>query len=156
LAEIQAQKEPPTVESVDVGALLEDAACGLQTRPGVDVEVVCEPGLRARTNPDLAAQALASVAANAAKYTIRGRIVLRAAAGEGGVTIAVADTGPGINAETQRRMVERFYRGDARAGDGFGLGLSIAAQAVDSLGGSLDFASSTEGTTVKICLPEPS
>jgi signal transduction histidine kinase len=153
LAEIQAQKEPPAVEEVDVRVLLEDVAAEMQARERVRLEVECEPGVRAVTNADLAAQALASVAANAAKYTVEGRIRLSAAVDDEGVAFAVTDTGSGIEPASQRRLLERFYRGGERGGDGFGLGLSIAAHAVASLGGSLDITSSADGTTVHIRLP---
>ncbi len=52
-------------------------------------------------------------------------------------------------------MGERSYRGGERGGDGFGLGLSIAKQAVESVGGTIDVQSSLEGgTKVQIGLPD--
>lgn len=155
LAEIQAQREPPAVEAVDLRALLEETALGMQVHGGVAVDVECEPGSTAWTNEDLAAQALASVAANAAKYTVAGRISLSASADDEGATILVADTGPGIALEERGRLFERFYRAGERGGEGFGLGLSIASQAVESLGGTLDVRTSPEGgTTVAFRLPK--
>jgi PAS domain S-box-containing protein len=154
LAEIQAQREPPAVEAVDLRALLEGTALGMQVREGVAVEVECEPGATAWTNADLVAQALASVAANASKYTLAGRISLGASVDDDGATIVAADTGPGIALEDQERLFERFYRAEGRGGEGFGLGLSIASQAVESLGGTIEVrASADSGTTVVIRLP---
>jgi PAS domain S-box-containing protein len=156
LAEIQAQKEPPAVEAIDLRALLEETALAMQARQGVAVDLECERGLTACTNADLVAQALATVAANAAKYTLAGRISLQAAASDGGATIVVADTGPGIAVAERERLFDRFYRagGRGRDGDGFGLGLSIARQAMESLGGTIDVRSSPAGgTTVELRLP---
>jgi signal transduction histidine kinase len=154
LAEIQAQREPPAVEPIDLRAFLEETALGMRVREGVAVEVECEPGSTAWTNPDLAAQALATVAANAAKYTLAGRISLSASADDEGATIVVADTGPGIAPEERGRLFERFYRAGESGGEGFGLGLSIARQAVESLGGTIDVQASREGgTAVVLRLP---
>jgi two-component system phosphate regulon sensor histidine kinase PhoR len=154
LAEVQARKEPPPVESIDLRALIERTALALRVREGVAVEVECEPGLQTHTNADLAAQALASVAANAAKYTLAGRITLSASANGEGATIVVADTGPGIPAAARARLFERFYRGGERAGDGFGLGLSIASQAVASLGGAIEVRAGLDGgTAVELHFP---
>lgn len=154
LAEIEAQKEPPAVEEVDIAVLLHEIAGGMHVRDGVAVEVDCEPGLTAVTNPDLAAQALASVAANAAKYTLAGRISLSASVDETSTTLAVSDTGPGIAPETRARLFDRFFRNGDRDRDGFGLGLSIARQAVASLGGDIDVQSAAEGgTIVELRLP---
>ncbi len=156
LAEIQTQKEPPTLEEFDLHAVLEDVAAGMHKRDGVAVEVSCEPGLRAVTNPDLAAQALASIAANAAKYTLAGRICLSGSVDANGATIVVDDTGPGIAPEARERLFERFYRGGERDRDGFGLGLSIAGQAIESLGGAIEVHPSAEGgTRVEVRLPSP-
>jgi two-component system, OmpR family, sensor kinase len=88
----------------------------------------------------LLARALGNLLRNAQKYAA-GRIGLSAHRNpDGGVTIAVADDGPGIPAEERARIFEPFYRLDRsrdRATGGFGLGLSIAHKAVALHGGSL-------------------
>ncbi len=64
------------------------------------------------------------------------------------------DEGPGISPEDLPHLFERFYRaGDAEDG-GFGLGLPIARDAVQALGGTIEVLSrSGEGTTVRVSLP---
>lgn len=155
LAEVQAQKGSPPVAELDVRGLLEGVAAGMQVREVVAIEVNCDPGLTVVTNADLAAQALESVAANAAKYTLSGRISLSASWVEGGAAIVVADSGPGISLDEQSRVFDRFYKNGGRAGDGFGLGLSIARQAIESLGGDIEVEPSPPdgGTTVRMRLP---
>ena len=52
-------------------------------------------------------------------------------------------------------VFDRFWRGDAaRKADGFGLGLGIAREYVESMNGTISIESSSEGgTTVEIVLP---
>jgi signal transduction histidine kinase len=75
-------------------------------------------------------------------YTPEGGLVSIEAAADGPdhVALAVADTGIGIPAEDLGRVFERFYRTDAsraRATGGFGLGLSIARDLVEAMGGTI-------------------
>jgi signal transduction histidine kinase len=52
------------------------------------------------------------------------------------------------------RAGERFYRGDPSSPGGFGLGLAIARQAVEAMGGELRLSSEPgEGTTADVELP---
>ena len=154
LAEIQAQKREPAVAEFDLRVLLQEVAAGMQVRRGVAVEVNCDRGLKAVSNEDLVAQALESVTANAAKYTVAGRISLSAFGGEAGATILVEDTGPGVTPETRSHMFDRFYRGGERGGDGFGLGLSIAREAIERVGGAIEVQRSPGGgTVVELRLP---
>ena len=74
--------------------------------------------------------------------------------------IEVVDQGPGIPAEAQAHVFERFFRADAsrvRAGDpatGAGLGLSIARLAAQAHGGRLELVrSDPSGTTFAAILP---
>ena len=56
------------------------------------------------------------------------------------VRVTVEDTGEGIEPGTERRMFERFWRGDgsrARASGGAGLGLAIAQGLVEAQGGRI-------------------
>jgi len=63
------------------------------------------------------------------------------------VELAVADRGPGLDAEQAERIFERFYRTDGsrtRASGGVGLGLSIVAAVAEAHGGEVS-ARPTEG-----------
>jgi len=58
----------------------------------------------------------------------------------GPVEVSVSDTGPGISADETEKIFERFYRTDAsrsRTTGGFGLGLAIAREMVDAMGGRI-------------------
>ena len=69
------------------------------------------------------------------------------------VEIEVSDTGEGIAPEHRPRIFEPFYR-VAATGEGFGLGLAIAQQAVRAMEGELSSAvPAGGGTTFTIRLP---
>ena len=71
-------------------------------------------------------------------------------------SIAVGDQGPGIAAEVQAHIFERFYRVDsARTRDGgAGLGLALARWIAQAHGGDISLATSSRlGSTFVITLP---
>jgi two-component system NtrC family sensor kinase len=69
------------------------------------------------------------------------------------VTLAVADTGPGIPEDLQRRVFEPFFT-TKPPGVGSGLGLPLCRNIVEGHGGTIHIASqSGQGTTVVVTLP---
>jgi two-component system phosphate regulon sensor histidine kinase PhoR len=155
LARTQTLAARAPAEIVPLAPLLEEAAAAIAPTNGVAVEVDCEEQLAALANRDLAAQALATVAANAAKYTREGQIRFAARRLDGSkVLLEVTDSGPGIPAEDRDLVLGRFYRVGDRVGEGFGLGLAIAEQAVRATGGTLEVDEAPEGgTAVRVVLP---
>jgi signal transduction histidine kinase/HAMP domain-containing protein len=153
LARAHAGQERPRAEPTLLEPLLREIAGDLRPRNGVAVEVECTSDLAANVNRDLLEQALRNLGENAAKHTPAGRVVLRGYAAGRNVRIEVEDTGVGMNAETQRHVFDRFFRGKDRDPEGFGLGLAIVRQAVRSLGGLIELDSAPgEGTRVRIVL----
>ncbi|MCL4818700.1 MAG: response regulator [Vicinamibacteria bacterium] len=75
-------------------------------------------------------------------------------AGAPHAVITVSDDGPGIPEEIRERVFEPFFTTKA-AGQGTGLGLSVAHGIVRSHGGSLRLLSGPGGTTFRIYLPVP-
>ena len=76
-----------------------------------------------------------------------------------GVRIAVADAGPGLSAEDQKRIFERFYRADSSRvrieGEGSGLGLSIVDAVMKAHGGSVSVNSEVgKGSTFTLFFPQ--
>ena len=151
LARVGATDELPR-EPVALAPLLRQVADDLDTAPGVEVNVVAPPDVTAVAHQGLLEAVVRNVAQNAARHTTEGRIFLTARAERRGVVIEVRDTGVGMDAATRARAVERFYKGSRARG--FGLGLSIAAQAAEALGGALEIDSSPgAGTTARLVLP---
>lgn len=77
---------------------------------------------------------------------------------DGGVTLAVSDTGIGIEAKDQPRVFERFFRADksrSKAAGGTGLGLSIVKHGAQLHGAQIELSSKLGlGTTVKVRFPK--
>ncbi|AOJ41296.1 histidine kinase [Burkholderia lata] len=84
-------------------------------------------------------RALSNLLSNALAYAPRGSIVTIDCVEQGGATtIAVSDTGPGIEAQHVGRIFERFYRVDPsrhNSAQGTGLGLAIVRSIMDNHGG---------------------
>jgi signal transduction histidine kinase len=155
LARAEAHQEQPPVAEVRLAPLVGRVLEHVAPDPQVALQAECEADLTVRTQPDLLEQALGALVANAEKYTIDGHIAVRCRRDSGRLRIEVEDTGPGIPENEQARVLERFYRGADDAGNGFGLGLAIAAQATEALGGTITVRSSDgSGTTVQLLLPE--
>jgi two-component system OmpR family sensor kinase len=104
-------------------------------------------------------QVVANLLSNAHIHTPAGTSVLVRLGdqqGDGQVLLSVSDDGPGIPAELQSTVFERFVRADdsrSRVIGSTGLGLSIAHAVVKAHGGSLTLISEENGTELRIALP---
>ncbi len=154
LARVQSGVEKPRLEIVPLLPMLKDVAAATRPARGVRISVRCRKDVAALTSPELVEQALVNLAANAAAHTARGSITLSARSTKAAVVLEVADTGSGISDETRERMFERFFRGGARDAGGFGLGLAIARQALEAVGGTISVDTAEgKGTQMRLELP---
>lgn len=145
--------EPMRLELVELRPMLDELAAASTPHPGVELVVDCKPSLAVLAERDLTHEALAAILENAVAHTRQGSIRLSAMRTNGdGVAISITDTGAGILPEHRDRIFEPFYRPDA-SGDGFGLGLSIAAQAVNAMDGELAIEDVERGSRFTVRLP---
>jgi CheY-like chemotaxis protein len=129
-----------------VVSLLETAAAEKRIRVSVDVA----PGMPAyvHTDPARLRQILLNLVGNAIKFTPAGRVDIaigvRGASGAQRLTVAVADTGIGIQADVIPTLFSRFSQADGsitRRFGGSGLGLAIARQLAHLMGGDISVVS---------------
>jgi two-component system OmpR family sensor kinase len=150
---------PMEVGRYDLGALGKEATetAGAAADGRVSVEFVpIEHEIMATFDRERVLQVLSILLDNAVKYTPDGgSVTVRVEEEDGGVALAVSDTGFGITEDQLPLIFERFYRADsARAEEGTGLGLSIARQIAEAHEGTIEARSKVGvGSTFVLLLP---
>jgi ligand-binding sensor domain-containing protein/signal transduction histidine kinase/CheY-like chemotaxis protein len=164
LARIEAGKLELQSVDFDLRALLADVVALLAPvarKRGLDFSDEMAAGLPhwVRGDPLRLRQILLNLLGNAIKFTEQGRVSLRVAAlPDQRVRLEICDTGPGINAEQQARLFQRFEQAEgarttARYG-GSGLGLAICQELAAAMGGSIS-VESTPGTGTRFIVELP-
>ena len=102
-------------------------------------------------------QILHNLVGNAIKFTKKGKVEIKTDLKEKMLSIAVSDTGIGINKEKFGSIFESFKQADGsieREYGGTGLGLSVTKQLVDLHGGTIEVDSEVgKGSTFTFTLP---
>jgi len=142
LSQSDAGKLPVRTQRVDLSELMElmmeDFAL---LAPGAATETDFAPGIVVSVDRELFTQALRNLFSNAAKYNV-GDAVIRCVLRPSG-THAVLTISNGVDPLAPPQVdhvFERFYRGDPAHGrevEGSGLGLSLARELVQAMGGTL-------------------
>ncbi|MBE9216886.1 sensor histidine kinase [Plectonema cf. radiosum LEGE 06105] len=166
ISRIEAGKLSVVIKPIDLRKAIEDVI----TQQSVNIK---QKGLQLnapqlneqiRVNADIAKfkQVLINVIGNATKFTETGSITITTEIQEQKnkfwVTVAVIDTGIGIDNEQQQKLFRPFVMVDAsntRQYNGTGLGLAISRNLIELMGGMITLESPgiNQGTTVKISLP---
>jgi signal transduction histidine kinase len=152
--------ERPAPGPVDLAGLVRasaDLVAPAFARRSIELVVAVDAGLVVRGRPDELTQVLANLLQNAVRYTAEGgRVRVEAARGPEGVTVQVANSGPGIPPADLPHVWERFYRVEKsrdRSRGGAGVGLAIVKQLVEEAGGRVGAASEAGWTTFWFRLP---
>ncbi|KQT52347.1 histidine kinase [Aureimonas sp. Leaf454] len=138
----------------DVLSLGRDPAIEVRNEvpPSIDVDVDPDQFYRALTN--LVRNAIQALESETSEAVVRRVIVSAERREDGGVSVAIEDTGPGLG-ERAREHLFKAFRGSTRAG-GTGLGLAIAAEIVDAHGGRIELKDTGRpGACFEIQLPPP-
>ena len=128
-------KEP--VHPADLVQFIVDEAQRSATEMGVTLTTTVEPGLPpVLVDRQKIGHVFHNFISNAIKYSPRGgQIYVTAAAADRSVQFSVRDQGPGIPAEFQVCIFDRFFRVPGQGKRGAGLGLTIAREVVVAHGG---------------------
>ena len=163
LAQAEAQQLSLDIAEVDAGELIQETAAffdSMLNDEGVSLQVDIEDNLpilfadRARLM-----QGIQNLLSNALRFTpAGGSIRVQGIRAAGGVSIAVSDTGAGIDPQHVAHVFDRFYRSDeARSRDsgGSGLGLAIVKAIVEAHGGTIELMSAPgEGAEFVLTIPK--
>ncbi len=149
---------PMEVGRHDLGAVAREVTETAATADGkVSIEYIPDGHeVMATFDRERVLQVVSILLDNAVKYTPEGgSVTVRVKEEDGGVALAVTDTGVGIPEDQLPLMFERFFRADAsRAAEGVGLGLSIARQIAEAHGGTIEATSKVGvGSTFVLLLP---
>ncbi len=158
----------PTHVGRIVGDVLEAYKFQIEQQ-GFELSVDVEPDLpEVEADSEALGQALLNLVNNAIKYSRETRSITlsvrlspatpRAGDGAGDrVVISVADRGIGVPKAEQRKIFEKFYRGEAslvHETKGSGLGLSLVEHIMEAHGGSVEIESTPgKGSTFTLVLP---
>lgn len=160
LSRIEAGRAPLHLEATPAGMLVGEAASAHRSAAeagGLTLTCEVDPDVdTVLVDRERVAHVFSNLLANAIRHTPQGgEVRVRARRDGARVRVEVADTGPGIPAEHQARVFDRFYRVPGTgAGEGTGLGLSIAREIVRAHGGEIGVESDgIRGSTFWFTLP---
>lgn len=149
----------------DISQTLIEAYSGLEggiRKKGLDLRVLIAEGLPSKVmiDPKLVQRAVGNMLQNALNYTPSGGTITlgldsTADKDNDAVVVSVSDTGPGIPAEEQDMIFEKYYRSPRTAGTkGTGLGLAIVKAVAEAHGGRVVLESvAGKGSTFRLILP---
>ncbi|MDQ3995695.1 MAG: HAMP domain-containing histidine kinase, partial [Gemmatimonadota bacterium] len=161
LSRVEAGKESPHIDPVDVSHVLDDVGAiiePLARQKSLDFRVIqpADPVV-IQSDAGKLRQAVLNLLSNAVKFTGRGSVTLRAFDAGDDVAFEVRDTGIGIAAENLQRIFEPFWQVEAsttRTAPGTGLGLAVTRRLAHLLGGEVSVQSAVgEGSTFTLVLP---
>jgi two-component system phosphate regulon sensor histidine kinase PhoR len=149
LARADADQIAIEVRPIEVAPVLRSVVAAMEplARRERHVVLVCRPleGLVALADPSRMTQVVGNLLRNAITHTPEGGAVsIETAADKVEVLVRISDTGVGIAPEDLPHVFDRFYRADSsrsRDSGGFGLGLTIAKELVEKMGGAISVTS---------------
>ncbi len=138
----KASLEPASVklQPVNLGEMVA-RAIHREAGAGDRIQVEIPAGQRVLAEPELLVRALANLVRNAVRYAGHaGPITISSRGEREGVTLTIADCGPGVPEESVSRLFDPFYRPElSRSAEtgGAGLGLAIVKTCVESCQGTV-------------------
>jgi PAS domain S-box-containing protein len=161
ISRLETGRAAVNLQDIDPAALLleiEMETRALREKAGVESSFRVPPSLpRAYSDAVKLKVLLKNLIANAVKFTDHGSITVSVAAIEEWLRFSVADTGIGMNAETQGVIFEPFRQGDSsptRRHGGVGLGLYIVSRLLELLSGRIEVESAPgKGSTFTVWVP---
>lgn len=141
-----AAERDPQIARVPLRSLVADLQSSLApqlTAQAIEMSLQIPPRLTVAADRDMLRRAILNIALNALDAMPGGgRLTMAAAERPDGVVLEIADTGPGLTADAQRRAFEPFF---TTKSTGTGLGLAIVYRMAEAHGGEVTVANQPAG-----------
>lgn len=146
LNKLENQKILPEMRDYDVCRQLCDCILQYEEKweeKSVEMDVDIEERADVFADAELMEFVWNNLLSNALKFTEPGgTVTVRQTTGDGVVRVSVADTGCGMDAETVRRVFDKFYQGDtSHSKEGNGLGMALAYRVLKLVDGGIEVES---------------
>lgn len=156
LSRLDAGRIAVATDDIDLSGLADELAAEFGPRATVTAHALLaearEP-VAARGDAARVLQIGRILVENALVHTPPGTPIELVTGREGGrATLTVRDRGPGIPAEAQTHVFERFYRLDGGRASGSGLGLAIARELAEVMNGRIELSSVPGATAFTLVL----
>jgi two-component system, NtrC family, sensor kinase len=155
------RKTDPKLVPSDVAQLLEEVVAGVKEQEfkvsNINLVWDYDPAVpHLMLDPDLIRQVFLNLVNNASDAIKEGDTITLSTRLDGDfVRVTVADTGEGMDAETLEKIFMPFYT-SKEVGRGTGLGLPIALNIVEGMGGRMEVESARgKGSAFTVVLPVP-
>jgi signal transduction histidine kinase len=134
-----ARDRAPTLKSVDVTSLAQEAVDAIPQREGAQLELdVPNESVHVNVDPVQIRQVLVNLVMNAQQSVTsqdgQGQVHVRLSSDETTLYLRVEDDGPGLSGEAKERLFEPLFTTRSK---GIGLGLSICRRMVEKHGGTI-------------------
>jgi two-component system, OmpR family, sensor histidine kinase BaeS len=158
LIDAEKENEVLTVESVDIQNLLNQIILGIRSqfdKKGIELKMIGNTKVNLLTDPYKLSQVIYNLLTNAYKYTERGHVEISVKDDQDHLTIAISDTGIGIEPPDIKNIFNAYYRSTSVTKiPGEGIGLYVVKENLKQLGGTIDVQSTPgKGSTFTIKLP---
>jgi len=153
LAKLDNVEEAFSFERLDIGEIVAQSIRSVKSladAKGLEIKADGDSGCSGDFDREKLARAFINILSNGIRYAER-EIGIGWKAGGDGIVIMIADDGPGFRDGEEKKVFERFYKGEK---GGTGIGLAIAEAIIAGHGGRIEaFNSADRGAVFRITLP---
>ncbi len=144
----------PSIDDVPLRPLVDELLKSFRVLHAITTFVLEVPAhITLRADRHALRQVILNLLDNAIKFGPAEQTVTVSAVAESGRTIVrVSDQGPGISVSDRNHVWETFYRGESATGSGSGIGLAVARELVEAMGGGVQVEDNTNGATISFWL----
>ncbi len=158
IAQIEAHTRATAFATIDLTAMLRDMADTYESvaeERSQHIAAAIPEGVKIRGDRELLPQLFSNLLENALRHCPPGaQIALSVSVEAKRVKVDIADDGPGIPADMQEKVFQRFFRLErSRTTEGTGLGLSLSAAIASLHGASIKLSDNQPGLKVSLEFP---